>query len=261
MKKVFFVLLLCLCASAAVAQEIAVAAAADLSSVFPQIAARFEKETGRKVRVSYGSSGQFFLQIENGAPYDLFFSADLEYPRRLAAEGFADAGTIQEYAVGKVVLYVPNGSKVDPAEGLRVLLSPQLSRIAIANPTHAPYGRAAVEALKSAGLYEPVKSKLVMGENISQAAQFVQSGNAEAGLIALSLASSPAMRSAGRFAELPLSSYTPLQQAAVILKNSHNRNGAELFLAYLRRPEIAALLVRYGFTRPAGGAIRGTSSR
>jgi len=261
MKKFLLVFLLCLCASAAAAQEIAVAAASDLSSVFPQIAAQFEKETGRKVRVSYGSSGQFFLQIENGAPYDLFFSADLEYPRKLAAEGLADPGTIQQYAVGKIVLYVPNGSKVDPAGGLRVLLSPPVRRIAIANPAHAPYGRAAVEALKSAGLYEPVKSKLVMGENISQAAQFVQSGNAEAGLIALSLASSPAMRSAGRFAELPLSGYTPLQQAAVILKSSRNRAGAELFLAYLRRPEIAALLARYGFTRPVAGAIRDTGSR
>jgi len=254
MKKILFLLLLCLWGPAAAAQEIAVAAASDLSSVFPQIAGKFEQETGRKVRVTYGSSGQFFLQIENGAPYDLFFSADLQYPRRLAAEGLADPGTIQLYAVGKIVLYVPNGSAVDAAEGLRVLLSPRLNRVAIANPAHAPYGRAAVEALKSAGLYEAVKSKLVMGENVSQAAQFVQSGSAGAGIVALSLALSPAMRSAGHFAELPLSGYTPLKQAAVILKSSRDRAGAEQFLTYLRRPETAALLARYGFTLPAANA-------
>jgi len=253
MKKILFLLVLCLWVPAA-AQEIAVAAASDLSSVFPQVAAKFEQETGRKVRVTYGSSGQFFLQIENGAPYDLFFSADLQYPRRLAAEGLADSKTIQLYAAGKIVLYVPNGSALDAAEGLRVLLSPRLNRVAIANPAHAPYGRAAVEALKSAGLYEEVKSKLVMGENVSQAAQFVQSGSAGAGIVALSLALSPAMRSAGHFAELPLSGYRPLEQAAVILKSSRNRAGAEQFLAYLRRPETAALLARFGFTLPAANS-------
>jgi molybdate transport system substrate-binding protein len=261
MKKLLLVLLLCLGGCAASAQQIAVAAASDLSSVFPQIAARFEKETGSQVRISYGSSGQFFLQFENGAPYDVFFSADVEYPRRLTAEGLADAGTIQPYAVGKIVLYVPNGSAVDPAGGLRSLLSPQVSRIAIANPAHAPYGRAAVEALRSAGLFEALKGKLVMGENISQAAHFVQSGNAEAGIVALSLALSPAMRSAGRFAELPLSSYTPLKQAAVILKSSRNRAGAERFLKYLQRPEIAALLASYGFTLPAANHARNSTSR
>lgn len=261
MKKILGILLLCLSASAAGAQQIAIAAASDLSSVFPQIAAQFEKETGSKVRVTYGSSGQFFLQLENGAPYDLFFSADLEYPQRLAAEGVADAGSIQEYAVGKIVLYVPSGSTVDPAKGLRVLLSPRVSRIAIANPAHAPYGRAAVEALKSAGLYKTIQHKLVFGENISQTAQFVQSGGADAGIVALSLALSPAMRSAGRFAELPLSGYTPLQQAAVILKSSRNRAGAEEFLAYLRRPEIAALLASYGFALPAAHTARNPASR
>jgi molybdate transport system substrate-binding protein len=142
---------------------------------------------------------------------------------------------------------------VDPAQGPRVLLLPQVRKIAIANPQHAPYGRAAVEALKKEGLYDLLQGKLVMGENISQAAQFVQSGNADAGIIALSLALSPAMSSAGHFAELPAADYTPLEQAAVILKNSKDKATAALFLDYLRRPEIASLLAHYGFALPSAG--------
>ncbi len=255
MKKLLLVVAFCCCAELASAQEIVVAAAADLASVFPQVAERFQKETGKKVRLNFGSSGQFLLQIENGAPFDVFFSADLQYPQRLEAEGLTQPGSIYKYAVGKLVLYVPNGSAVDPSRGLRALLSTQVKKIAIANPQHAPYGRAAVEALKKEGLYDALQSKLVMGENISQAAQFVQSGSAEAGIVALSLALSPAMKSAGRFAELPASSYTPLEQAAVILKSSRDKATAALFLDYIRKPEIASLLSQYGFTAPsASGA-------
>jgi molybdate transport system substrate-binding protein len=252
-KYILFALFVCSCLSVALAQDITVAAAADLSSVLPEVAARYEHQTGRKVRLNFGSSGQFFLQMENGAPFDLFFSADLGYPQRLVAEGFADANSLDEYAVGKLVLYVPNSSAVDPSAGLRVLLLPQVRRVAIANPKHAPYGRAAVEAMRSAGVYEALQGKLVMGENISQAAQFVQSGSADAGIIALALALSPAMRSSGRFVELPLSEYKPLDQAAVILRSSQNPAAARQFLDFLRRPAIAALLVRYGFTRPSPG--------
>ena len=256
MKRLLLVAIFCCCAVFANAQEIVVAAAADLSSVFPEVAARFEKETGKKVKVNFGSSGQFLLQIENGAPFDLFFSADLQVPQRLESEGLTQPGSIYKYAVGKLVLYVPNvpnGSSVDPAQGLRALLSPQVRKIAIANPEHAPYGRAAVEALQHEGLYDALQGKLVMGENISQAAQFVQSGNADAGIVALSLALAPAMRSAGRFAELPVGDYKPLVQAAVILKSSKDKATAALFLDYLRRPEIASLLAQYGFALPAAG--------
>jgi molybdate transport system substrate-binding protein len=253
-RNILFGLLLCLCASVACAQEITVAAAADLSSVLPEVAARFEKQTGRKVRLNFGSSGQFYLQIENGAPFDLFFSADLGYPQRLVAERLAVVDSLDEYAVGKLVLYVPNSSPVDPAAGLRALLSPQLRRVAIANPKHAPYGRAAVEAMRSAGVYEAVERKLVMGENISQAAQFVQSGSADAGILALALALSPHMRSAGRFAELPLSQYKPLVQAAVILRSSRDPATARLFLEFVQRPEIEALMSRYGFSRASKNA-------
>ncbi len=256
MKKFLLVVIFCCCTAFATAQEIAVAAAADLTSVFPEVAARFEKETGRKVKLNFGSSGQFLLQIENGAPFDLFFSADMQYPQRLESEGLTQPGSIYKYAVGKLVLYVPNRSAVDPSQGLRTLLSPQVRKIAIANPQHAPYGRAAVEALKKEGLYDALQGKLVMGENISQAAQFVQSGNADAGIVALSLAVSPAMKSAGRFAELPASDYAPLEQAAVILKSSRDKATAALFLDYIRRPEIAALLAHYGFVLPAATGKR-----
>jgi molybdate transport system substrate-binding protein len=239
------------CAGLASAQEIMVAAAADLASVFPQVAERFERETGKKVKLNFGSSGQFLLQIENGAPFDIFFSADLQYPQRLEAEGLTQPGSIYKYAIGKLVLYVPNGSPVDLSQGLRALLSPTVKKIAIANPQHAPYGRAAVEALRKEGLYDALQSKLVMGENISQAAQFVQSGSADAGLVALSLVLSPAMKSAGRFAELPAFSYTPLEQAAVILKSSRDKATASLFLDYIRKPEIVSMMAQHGFTTPA----------
>jgi molybdate transport system substrate-binding protein len=250
MKPFLLALVLSITASAS-AQEIVVAAASDLASVFPEVATRFQKETGKRVRINYGSSGQFLLQIENGAPIDVFFSADVQYPQRLQSEGLAVPNSLYKYAVGKLVLYVPNRSPLNPALGLRVLLSPQVARIAIANPQHAPYGRAAAEALKKEGLYTQLQSKLIMGENISQTAQFIQSGNADAGLIALSLAMSPAMRSAGRYAEVPASDYAPLEQAAVILKRSKDKSTAAQFLDFIRRPEIVQLLSQYGFTPPA----------
>jgi molybdate transport system substrate-binding protein len=253
MRKFFLAVTFCCCAALASAQEIVIAAAADLSSVFPQIAARFEKETGKKVKMNFGSSGQFLLQIENGAPFDVFFSADVQYPQRLESEGLAQSGTIYKYAIGKLVLYVPNSSSLNLAQGLRSLQSPQVKKIAIANPQHAPYGRAAVEALKKEGLYDGLQSKFVMGENISQTAQFVQSGNADAGIVALSLALSPAMKSAGRFVEVPASDYSPLEQGAVILKSSKDKATAALFLAYIRKPEVVSLLSQYGFTLLGAG--------
>ncbi len=249
MKNLFLALVLFL-ATAASAQEIVIAAASDLASVFPEVATRFQKETGKRVRINYGSSGQFLLQIENGAPIDVFFSADMQYPQRLQSEGLAVPNSLYKYAIGKLVLYVPNRSPLDPAQGLRALLSPQVARIAIGNPQHAPYGRAAVEALKKEGLYPQLQSKFVMGENISQTAQFVQSGNADAGLIALSLAMSPSMKSAGRYAEIPASDYAPLEQAAVILKSSKDKATAAQFLDFIRRPEIIHLLSQSGFTPP-----------
>ena len=252
MKKFLTLVVFCFWAVLASAQEITVAAAADLAGVFPEVAARFEQQTGHKVHVNFGSSGNFMLQMQNGAPFDLFFSADVQYPRRLLEQGLAEQGTLYHYAVGRLVLWVPNGSTLDLRRGLHVLESPQVKRIAIANPAHAPYGRAAVEALKHEGLYEAAQPRFVMGENISQTAQFVQSGNADAGLIALSLALGPNMRDAGRYVLVPETDHAPLEQAAVQLKNSKEKQTAAQFLEFVKRPEIVRLMEEYGFTVPGG---------
>ena len=160
--------------SEAMANELTVAAAADLTFAFKDVAARFQKETGNTVKLSFGSSGNFFSQIQNGAPYDLFFSADIDYPKKLEAAGLAEPGSLYEYATGKIVLWVPDASPLDLKRGLKVLLDPRATKIAIANPLHAPYGKAAVAALKHEKIYDQVKPRLVLGENIAQTAQFVQ---------------------------------------------------------------------------------------
>ena len=199
-----FLLLLILCgAPEASAGQITVAAAADLTFAFKDVSARFEKQTGNSIKLSYGSSGNYFSQIKNGAPYDLFFSADIDFPKKLEAAGLIEPGSIYEYAVGKIVIWVPNSSKLDLSRGLKVLLDPGIHKIAIANPRHAPYGRAAVAAIQHEGIYDQVKSKFVMGEDISQTAQFVQSGNADVGIVALSLALAPAMKTKGRYIRSP----------------------------------------------------------
>src|SRR3979490_1583370 len=155
-------------------KEIRIAAAADLKFAMGEFAETFEKQSRTKVNVTYGSSGNFFSQIQNGAPFDLFFSADIEYPRKLEAAGLAEPGTLYEYAVGRIVIWIPADERVDLAKlGWKALLEPGVERIAIANPEHAPYGRAAVAALRNAGVYEQVRTRLVYGENIAQAGQFV----------------------------------------------------------------------------------------
>src|SRR6476646_8943018 len=163
------------------AQDVTVAAAADLQSAMQEIGARFQKETGKTVKVIYGSSGNFLQQIQNGAPFDMFFSANLDYPRKLEAGGLTEAGTFYQYATGKIVVWVPNDSKLDISSGLPSLVSPAVKKVAIANPLHAPYGQAAVAAMKSENVYEKLSGKFVMGENISQTATFVISGSADVG--------------------------------------------------------------------------------
>jgi len=236
---------------AAHAGEITVAAAADLTFAFKDVGARFQRETGNSIKLSYGSSGNFLSQIENGAPYDMFFSADVAYPKKLEAAGLAEPGTLYEYATGKLVIWVPAKSKLDISQGLKVLLDPSISKIAIANPKHAPYGAAAVAAMRREGIYDRIESKLVMGENISQTAQFVQSGNADAGLLALSLALAPAMKDTGRYIEVPLADYPPIIQAAVILKSARNKEIAKRFLKFLKEAGTVALMRRYGFLLPS----------
>ena len=235
---------------AAAQTPLRIAAASDLQSVLPALTARFERETRHTVEVSFGSSGNFFAQLQNGAPFDLFFSADVNYPRQLESSRLTVPGTLVEYARGRIVLWSRNDAHLDMSGGLAILAEPRVRRIAIANPAHAPYGRAAVAALQHEQLYDRVQSKFVLGENISQAAQFAQSGNADAGLIALSLALAPAMRSIGRYVEIPGSYHPPIEQAAVVIRASRQQDVARQFLTFLRRPENQQTLEQAGFATP-----------
>lgn len=248
------VFLFLLAAGLAAAQEITVAAAADLQFAFRDVGARFEKETGKHVKLIFGSSGTFFAQIQNGAPFDVFFSADIDYPKRLDAAGLAEPRTYYPYATGKLVLWVPNQSKLDLNRGLQVLLDPGVQKIAIANPEHAPYGRAAVAALRHENIYDNVAAKFVLGENISQTASFVVSGSADVGILALSLALAPSLKDKGRYVEIPSEDYPAIQQAAVVLKSSLNKDAARQFLEFVKTPVVRDLLRGYGFTVPGGPA-------
>jgi molybdate transport system substrate-binding protein len=232
------------------AAELVVAAAADLSTALQEIGDAYEKKTGVKVKLSFGASGALTQQIQNGAPFDLFFSADMDYPRQLIAAGAADGPSLYQYAVGKLVLWVPADSPLDLDQGMKVLLDPSVKKIAVANPQHAPYGRAAVAALKKAGVYDHVADRLVLGENVSQAAQFVESGNAQAGLVALAHAVAPAMRGKGKYWEVPLDLYPPLAQGVIVLSHSQHKKEAAQFLDYIKTKEVAEQLRNYGFTLP-----------
>jgi molybdate transport system substrate-binding protein len=235
------------------AQEIRAAAAADLKFALDELGSHYEKQTGTKIDVSYGSSGNFLAQIENGAPFDVFFSADIEYPRKLEAAGLIEPGTLYEYALGRIVIWMPSDTRIELAKvGWKALLDPGIQKISIGNPEHAPYGRAAVAALRSAGIYEQVRAKLVYGENIAQAAQFVASGNAQAGILALSLAISPPMREGKRW-EIPANMYPPIEQAVVILKSTKDKEAARGFLTFLKSGEARKILESYGFSVPLPG--------
>jgi len=247
------ILVVILCAAAlagAQKRRICVAAASDLQPVMPEIAAAFEADTGTHAELIFGSSGNFFAQIQNGAPFDIFFSADSEFPSKLIQNGRAEPRSAVIYAVGRLVLWLPPTAKCDPqTEKWNCLLKPEISKIAIANPAHAPYGRAAVQALHSARLYEQVRSKLVFGENISQAVQFAQSGGAQAGLLSYPQAQSAAMRS-GKQWEIPQDSYPPIEQSVVILKNAREKSAAQDFVKFVTEGRGLAILEKAGFRLP-----------
>ena len=238
------------------AQQITVAAAADLQFVLQDVATRFQKETGKTVKLSFGSSGNFFHQLQNGAPFDMFFSANLDYARNLEAAGLTEPGTFYKYAVGKIVIWVPNDSKLDVSSGLQSLLNPAIKKIAIANPQHAPYGQAAVAAMKKENIYDKVADKFVFGENISETASFVVSRSADTGIIALSLALSPNMKDKGRYAKIPGADYPPIGQACVILKSSQQKDTAKAFLKFIQTPTVAELFRTYGFDVPTGSTAQ-----
>src|ERR1700693_157292 len=250
LKLIFILLSVLFAGSHARGQAVSVAAAADLKFAMTELATQFEKQSGTKLDVTYGSSGNFLTQIQNGAPFDLFFSADSEYPKKLEAAGLAEPGTLREYAVGRIVIWTPSDSGINAAkDGWKCLLDPRVKKIAIANPEHAPYGRAAVAGLKKAGINEQVKHKLVYGENISQAAEFVQSGNAQVGIVALSLAMSPAMKNGNRW-EIPEDSYPAIKQTVLQLKASKNNDAARRFVDFGSGPQGREILQRFGFNVP-----------
>jgi molybdate transport system substrate-binding protein len=239
--------------SAVGAQTLRIAAASDLQFALPDLAVQYEKQTGVKLAITYGSSGNFFAQIQNGAPFDIFLSADVSYPHKLVVAQLADVSSVQIYAVGHLVLWLPPDSPLDPSAGLKILLDSRIQKIAIANPEHAPYGRAAVAVLRAAGVYDQIKPKLVFGENIAQAAQFVQTGSVQAGLLSHSLTFSPAMKS-GKVWTIPADQYPPVEQAAVLLTASPNKDAAISFLAFLKTPAARTILERYGFFLPPPAA-------
>lgn len=231
--------------------ELLVAAAADLNPALHEIAQQFENKTGVRMKLSFGASGALTQQIQNGAPFDLFFSADMDYPKSLITDGQADAATLYQYSLGKLVLWVPASSPLDVEhQGMTALLDSSVKKIAIANPQHAPYGRAAVAALKHAGLYDRLADRFVMGENVSQAAQFAESGNAQAGFVAMAHALSPAVKNMGKFWVVPADFYPPLQQGTVVLSRSQHKKEAAQFLEYLKTRDASDVLRKYGFTLP-----------
>jgi molybdate transport system substrate-binding protein len=225
--------------------KILVAAASDLKFALDSVAAVFRKKHSCTVEINYGSSGKLFEQISNGAPFEIFFSADIEYPNKLKEKGLT-ASEIYIYGVGRIVVW---SKKIDvEKEQMNSLLSPGVKKIAIANPLHAPYGKRAEEALKFYKMRDAVKSKLVLGENISQAAQFITTGAADIGIVAYSLALSPNMKKEnGRFYLIPENAHKRLEQAVIITKQGKANDFAQTFLSFVKSNEAKQILSYFGF--------------
>jgi molybdate transport system substrate-binding protein len=228
-----------------------VAAASDLKFALEEIATAYTAAGGKPVKLAFGSSGNFARQIRQGAPFEIFMSADESFVEGLARDGFArDAGEL--YAVGRIVMFASAGSALEPDPALdslkKALESGRVRRFAIANPEHAPYGRAAKEALEAVGLWAQIQKRLVLGENVSQAAQFATTGGADGGIFAYSLALSPAVGRLGRFVLIPESMHRPLRQRMVLLKSAGPTAGA--FYAFVKSAEARRIFDRYGFVLP-----------
>jgi molybdate transport system substrate-binding protein len=252
--RIILLLLTIAFAPAVVAEKITIAAASDLKYCLDEVVADFRKaHAGDEVEVVYGSSGKFKTQIEQGAPFDLFFSADIAFPRDLLKASLA-VGEVHPYAIGRLVLW----SKTIDAKSLKIgdLTRADMRKIAIANPQHAPYGKRAEEALRASGIWEKVESKLVYGENIAQAAQFAESGNAQVGIIALSLVLGPEMSGEGNYSLVPDSLHEPLEQAFVITRRAAENMLARAFADYMGSRQTRAVMVRYGFSLPGEASGR-----
>ncbi len=253
-KSAVLALALAASAPAATAAELAVAAASNFSYALDELVAAFHAaHPDVKVNVSYGSSGNFYAQLQAGAPYDIFLSADMRYPERLAAAGYALGGKVFAYAQGRIVVWVPNASPVDVSSlGMRSLLAPAVHKIAIANPELAPYGAAALAALKSFAVYRQAKPRLILGENIAQTAQFVESGAADVGILAMSLALGPHMRASGHFWAIPQEAYPAIEQGGIILKRTANASAARTLRDFMQTHEGRLILDRFGYALPTG---------
>ena len=246
--KLFLIISLLLIATTVHAEKITIAAAADLKFAMDEIVTGFNKNhSGDEVQVVYGSSGKFHTQIQQGAPYDLFFSADIGFPRELAKQGMA-ASDVKPYAVGRIVLW---SAEMDATKmTLASLTDPRITKIAIANPKHAPYGKRAEEALRASAVWDKVQSKLVFGENISQTAQYVQSGNTQVGIIALSLVLNPELPKRGGYYLIPENLHNPLEQGYVITKLGANKPLAKQFAEYMGSKQVRTIMTKYGFVLP-----------
>ena len=242
-----------LLASVGAQTPLRVAAAADLEPVLPSILDQFQRETGIHSEATYEASAALTAQIQNGAPFDIFLSADLGYPQKLITAGFAQglgegtAGTPITYARGTLVLWTRKDSHF-PAPSMEMLRRPEVTRIAIANPDRAPYGRAAVAALKKIGVYDAIKPRLVTAENIAQAAQFIDSGNADAGFISLTSASTPRLVADGRYFVVPADLYPPIEQGAVLLTRTERRVEAKKLLVFLMSTPVQQEMRKFGLT-------------
>lgn len=225
--------------------DLTVAAASDLMNAFEEIGREFQKATGTKVVFNFGSSGMLAKQIENGAPVDLFAAANVDYVSQLEQKGLIIPDTKKIYARGRLVIWTPRNSVIR-IEKLADLTSPEVKRIAIANPEHAPYGIAAKQALEHAGLWEAVKTKLVFGENIRQTMQYAQTGNVEVALVSLSLTA----ENDGQWVLVPEELHNPLDQAFAVIKGAKNEAAARAFAAFAVGAQGQAVMKRYGFTLP-----------
>jgi molybdate transport system substrate-binding protein len=243
-------LLLLIPFSATAADKLSIAAAANLVYALESLTAEFKQaESSTVVTVITGASGSLVAQIQNGAPFDVFLSADVEYPEKLVSLGLADPGSFTKFAVGRLVLWSTR-PQVDVKSVTALVRDPGIRKIAVANLTTAPYGKAAREALTKLGVWQDAERKIVIGENITQTAQFVETGNADAGFVAMSLVLSPKLKDKGRWQEIDADLYSPLEQGAVITRRGGNNPASARFLTFLSGPEARAVLERFGYRVP-----------
>ncbi len=235
---------------AASAATLLVAAASDLAYCIDELGAAFAREVpGAQVKVATGASGNFFAQIKSGAPFDVFMSADMEYPARLGREGAAEGATLAPYAIGRLALWTTD-PRFDARTGMALLRDARLARVAIANPDVAPYGRAARAALQRYALWDVVKPRLVMGENISQTAQFIQTGNAQAGIVSYATVLAPGQKGLGSYYLIPDTGLAPIEQGAIITRHGAANPLSARFMRFLRSPAARGILQRSGFSLP-----------